>query len=150
MLRWRVSTEDGSSSLEFIVAGMILLVPLVYLVLAMSAIQGGALAVEGASRQAARVYVQADNKKDAAAAAEAAIAVALADYGLDASDARVHVDCKPKPRACLTRQGFVTVTVSTTISLPLMPPVLALGVPAGVPVSAVTTEQVSRFTEAEQ
>jgi hypothetical protein len=52
---WRDDT--GTASLEFITAGLVLLVPLVYLVLTMSAIQGGALAVEGASRQAARVFV---------------------------------------------------------------------------------------------
>ncbi|HSP76545.1 MAG TPA: hypothetical protein VLO31_10065, partial [Cryobacterium sp.] len=58
--RWRAwadRAERGSASLEFITAGLILLVPLVYLVLAMAALQGGALAVEGAARQAARVYV---------------------------------------------------------------------------------------------
>ena len=44
--RW--SSDDGSASLEFITVGMILLVPLVYLVLALSAVQSGALAAEGA------------------------------------------------------------------------------------------------------
>ena len=50
---------DGSAALEFITAGFLLLIPLVYLILAMAALQGGALSVEGASRQAARVFVQA-------------------------------------------------------------------------------------------
>ena len=51
MPRWRHWTEDeGSASLEFITAGMILLLPLVYLVLVMAALQGGSLAVEGAAR----------------------------------------------------------------------------------------------------
>lgn len=33
--------QGGSASLEFITAGLILLLPLVYLVVAMSALQGG-------------------------------------------------------------------------------------------------------------
>ena len=37
---------------------MLLLVPIVYLVLALASVQGGALAVEGAARQAARIAVQ--------------------------------------------------------------------------------------------
>jgi len=149
MLRSRRSSDEGSSSLEFITTGLILLVPLVYLVLTMSAVQGGALAVEGASRQAARVYVQADDEADAAASADRAIAVALADYGIDASDASVSVACEPDPRDCLSRHGFVTVTVEVTVGLPLIPPILGLDVPAGVPLSSTATEQVSRFTEAE-
>ncbi|MDQ1574531.1 MAG: hypothetical protein QOH44_2090, partial [Actinomycetota bacterium] len=39
--------DGGSAALEFITAGLLLLVPLVYLILAMAAIQGGALSVEG-------------------------------------------------------------------------------------------------------
>ena len=150
MLRARPSTDEGSTSLEFITAGLILLVPLVYLILTMSAIQGGALAVEGASRQAARVYVTSLNEKDAAAAARRAVAVALADYGLDTSKVTVRVECTPEPHACLTRRGFVTVTVTTTVALPGIPAVLDIDVPAGVRLSSSATEQVSRFTEAQQ
>lgn len=49
-------SESGSASLEFVTVGVILLVPLVYLVLAVAAIQAGVLATEGAARHAARVY----------------------------------------------------------------------------------------------
>ena len=66
--RW-IEAEDGSASLEFITAGMLLLLPLVYLVLTMAAIQAGAFAVEGAARQAARVYVQSGTVGEANAAA---------------------------------------------------------------------------------
>ena len=60
MPRWRRWTDDdGNASLEFITAGMILLLPLVYLVLVVAAVQAGSLAVEGAARQAVRVFVQA-------------------------------------------------------------------------------------------
>lgn len=137
--------ERGSASLEFITVGLILLVPLVYLVLAMAAIQGAAFAVEGAARQAVRVFVQAGNEAQAAERAERAIQFALADAGIDGIEPRVGVTCSPKPNACLTRLGTVAISVSLTVPLPLMPAVLSLDVPFGVPLQATATEQVSRF-----
>ena len=144
--RW--ADERGSASLEFITVGLLLLLPVVYLVLTLAALQGASLAVEGATRQAARVFVQSGSLADAQAAAQTAIEVTLADYGLDADAAEVQISCRPSPADCLRRQGFVTVTVSTTVPLPLVPPVLQLDLPSGIPVSAVSTEQVSRFAGA--
>jgi hypothetical protein len=120
-------------------------VPLVYLVLALSAIQSGAFALEGAARQAARVFVQAGTETEAAARAERAIRFALADAGLEALEPSIRVDCSPHPDACLTRRGTVTIAVDVTVPLPLIPPVLDLDVPVGVPLQARATEQVSRF-----
>lgn len=144
--RWSdVLTDDGSASLEFITVGILMLVPIVYLVLGLSSIQSAAFAVEGAARQASRVFVQADTLADAQAAASRAVAVTLADYGLDASHAQVVISCRPDPANCLSRRGFVTVTISTVAPLPLIPAALQADVPPGVPIDAASTEQVSRF-----
>lgn len=137
--------EGGSASLEFVTVGLLLLVPTVYLVIALSALESASFGVEGAARQAARVFVQSRSEASAESAARAAIAVTLADYGLDAGNARVAIGCRPNPDACLTRRGFVTMTITATVPLPLMPPVLTLNLPAGIPVQSVATEQVSRF-----
>ena len=101
--------EAGSASIEFLTVGLLLLVPLVYLVLALAAVQGAALGVEGAARQASRMFVQAHDEASAESAAHDAISVALADYGMDAGGARVRIDCAPDPGDCLGRRGFVTV-----------------------------------------
>jgi hypothetical protein len=149
MLRWRhltsPSTDDGNASLEFITVGMILLVPIVYLVLTLAQIQAGAFATEGATRQAARVFVQSATISEAKASASRAVEFALADYGIDPSNVDIAITCKPVASRCLTRHGFVTVTVSTRVTLPLVPPVLNLTVPLSVPLSAQATQQVSRF-----
>lgn len=137
--------EAGSASLEFITAGLILLVPLVYLVLALSAVQAGTLAVEGAARQAARVYVQAPDEAEGAARAERAVQFGLADYGIEAGAAGVRISCQPSPTSCLTRQGRVVVTVGVVVPLPLVPDLLSLGRPAGILVQASATQTVSRF-----
>ncbi|KFF60287.1 hypothetical protein JF66_05370 [Cryobacterium sp. MLB-32] len=137
--------ESGSASLEFITAGLILLVPLVYLVVAMSALQGGSLAVEGAARQAARVYVQAPDEATAQTRAERAVQFALADYGLEAGAAQVDIHCTAATTGCLTRHSAVTVTVRISVALPLVPDVLSVRGAASVPVQATATQVVSRF-----
>lgn len=146
MRRSRRWIEDGgSASLEFIGAGLVMLVPLVYLVLALASVQAATLAVDGAARQASRVYVQSRTPAEAQAAATRAVEVALEDYGLDATGTSVGISCRPRASACLTRRGFVTVTIRLVAPLPLAPPVIDTGLPAGLPVVATATEQVSRF-----
>jgi Flp pilus assembly protein TadG len=137
--------ESGSAPLEFITVGMLLLVPVVYLILAMSALQAGSLAIEGAARQAARVYVESPTSTEGRASAARAVEVALADFGLQDAAVRVQFTCRPAPRECLTRLGYVTVTVSAHIPLPLVPPGLTVDDHGGVPLTATATAQVSRF-----
>lgn len=143
--RSRAEGDDGSASLEFITAGLLLLVPLVYLVIAMAALQGAALAVEGGARQAARVFVQAPDVPTARARASTAVDFALDEFGVSSTAAHVKVSCHPRPTACLTRQAFVTVTVTASVPLPLVPSVLSVNAPLAVPMTATSTEQVSRF-----
>ena len=137
------SGERGSASLEFLTVGIILLVPLVYLVLAVAAIQAGALGVEGAARQAARVAVTAADGAASDAAVERAVRVTLADYGIDAAAASVTVDCDRVD--CSEPGARVSVSVTARVELPLVPDVLALSAVGSVPVEASATQTVSRF-----
>jgi hypothetical protein len=138
-----VGDERGSASLEFLTVGMLLLVPIVYLVLALASVQGGALAVEGAARQAARIAVQAGDLSSAEAAVDRAVRVTLADYGVDADAASVVIDCD---RARCDAPGTrVRVSVEAQVQLPLVPDVLELGLVGSVPVEASATQTVSRF-----
>ena len=143
-LKWW-GDDAGSASLEFVTVGMILLVPLVYLVLAMSAIHAGSLAVGGAARQAARVFVQSATPAEAHAAAARAIEFALVDHGIDPQAAALTISCSPRPDACLMRQGYVTVKVDLLVDLPLAPAVLTGEFPLAVPLTATATQRVSRF-----
>jgi hypothetical protein len=131
--------------LEFITAGLILLVPLVYLVLAMASVQGGAFAVEGAARQAARVYVQSTDDTEGRLGAMRAVEFGLADSGIAAADAQVLITCVGPSSACLSRRTAVTVTVSVDVPLPLVPDILSLRNAAAVPLRASATQTVSRF-----
>jgi len=139
------SDERGSASLEFITVGLIMLVPLVYLMIAVASIQSAALAVEGGARQAARVFVQGENEQDARAAAIRAVEFALADQALVESDPEIVITCVPHPDDCLSRGGLVTVVVTVLVPLPLAPPVIGDAFALEVPVSATATQRVSRF-----
>ena len=138
--------DRGSASLEFLTVGIILLVPLVYLVLAVASVQAGALGVEGAARQAARVAVTAADQVASDVAVERAVRVALADYGIDPAAASVQVSCD---RArCLEPGGRVSVSVVALVELPLVPDVLSLMTIGTVPVEANAIQTVSRFAGA--
>jgi hypothetical protein len=79
------------------------------------------------------------------AAADRALRVAMADAGLSAQQMGVTIACAPRPSACDTPRGTVTVRVSATVPLPLAPPVLQLDVGLGVPISAQAVQPVSAF-----
>lgn len=136
--RW---TDDaGNASLEFVTAGVLLLVPLVYLVVAVAAIQAAAFAAEGAARQAARAYVLSDSGEAGTQAVTRAVEFALADHDVEPTSVRADITCSPTP--CHTPQGYVTVTVDLVVRLPLVPTIGSL---AEVPIRAASTQQVSRF-----
>jgi len=142
--RAAIAGDAGSASLEFITVGLILLVPLVYLVLVMSVVQGGAFAVEGAARQAARVYVQAPSPGEAEARAERAVLVGLADYGIDEAAAEVAIGCAGGP-VCLARRSVVTVTVRVQVALPFVPAALTHSPGGSIQLESSATQTVSRF-----
>lgn len=140
-----LASEEGSASIELLTVGLILLVPLVYLVLALGQIQHAVLGIEGGARHAARAVAQAESHEQGLAAADRAIRVAIDDAGLDADAARVVITCAPVPGACATPRGTVTVRLDATVPLPLAPPGLHLGTGIGVPVSALASQPVSAF-----
>ena len=142
----RGGSDDGSAAIEVLVLGVLLLVPLVYLVLTVAALQGAAFAAEGAARQAARSIVLARDDAAGRAAGAAAISAGLADWKLPERSAAVTVRCSPDPGDCLTPRGSVVVDVRVAVALPLLPPALAVNSPGTVPVAASAAQRVSMFT----
>jgi hypothetical protein len=137
--------EAGSAAVEVLSVGLLLLVPLVYLVLTLGALQGGAFAAEGVARQAARVYVLAPTDADGRARLAASAATGLADWHIPASALRLALACSPSPGDCRTPRGTVTVTAEVAVALPLLPPALHLGSPGSIAISAHATQRVSQF-----
>lgn len=82
MKRRRPAGEAGSASVEFVFVGVLLLVPLFYLVLALFEVQRNAFAVTEAAREAGRAFATADDDSTALARAVYAVQLALTDQGL--------------------------------------------------------------------
>ncbi len=133
--------ERGSAALEFIGVGVILLVPLVYLVLALGAVQQQSLGAEAAARHTARAIAQAPDAATALTRAEAVLASVLREYGMPPEAVSVEMTCStahcPAPGATLR------VTVTSEVTLPFVPPLLGLDRIATIPIQAEAIQKVS-------
>ncbi|KAA9111587.1 TadE family protein [Microbacterium rhizomatis] len=141
----RALGETGSAALEFIVAGLLLLVPVVYLVVSLGLIQEQSLGVEAGARHIARSVSSAPDAVTAATRARAALATVVGEYGLDRDSVRIEMSCRPAGAACPEAGVTLIVTLSAKVSLPLIPPVLGLDRLATVPVEASAMQRVSQF-----
>lgn len=138
--RWR--DERGSAVVEFVTLGVLLLVPLVYLVLGLARVQAGAFAVSQASREAGRAYVTTDAGEDAAARARAAATIAFTDHRFE-DVGTLQIVCDGTP--CLRAEGTVRTTATVRVPLPLVPAFVRDAVPMSIPVSASQVSTVDRF-----
>ncbi len=137
--------DDGSAVVEFVTLGVLLLVPVIYLVVTLGRVQAGAFAAEGAAREAARVFVAADEEEQGAAHAVAVVRMALRDQGFQDVDAgrAIEVECEAQP--CLQAENSVRVRVTVDVVLPGVPAFVDSVLPTRVPVSAESVAVVDRF-----
>jgi Flp pilus assembly protein TadG len=137
--------ERGSAALEFIVVGLILLVPLVYLVVALGLIQGQSLGVEAGARHIARAVSLSTDAESARATADRVLDSVVDEYGIDPRAVHVGLECVPAGATCPQAGATLVVTVRTRVALPLVPPVLGLERLASIPIEASAAQKVSRF-----
>jgi hypothetical protein len=138
--------QSGTALVEVTWLSILLLVPLLYVVLAVFEVQRAAFAVNAATRAAGRAYTLAPSEGVAAASARAAAQVALADQGLSLADAALDVTCEPDPRDCLSPGSVIRVRMAYEVSLPLMPDALGGDTPS-VRVEAEHTVPYGTFRE---
>lgn len=141
----RLADEDGSAALEFIVVGLLLLVPLVYLVITLGLVQEHTLGAEAAARHTARVIGQAPDAATAAASAEAVLDNVIREYGMDADDVSIDMTCAHTTGACPEAGATVIVTVRARVSLPFLPPLFGLDQIGSIPIEAQAAQKVSRL-----
>jgi Flp pilus assembly protein TadG len=82
LLRRLERDDDGNAIIEFVFVAVVVLVPLVYLIVAVSAVQRSRLAVAQAAREAGRAFATSPDSSTAAARTRAAVRIALSDQGL--------------------------------------------------------------------
>lgn len=133
--------ERGSAVIEFLVVGVLLALPVFYLVITLARLQAGTYAVTAAARESARTFVAADNPAVANQRAGAAARLAFQDQGFGAQGT-VSTRCSG---VCLARGSTVTTRADLSVDLPLIPDFLRSVVPSSISVSATHTEAVDRF-----
>ena len=137
--------ESGSALVEFAWLGLILMVPLIWIVLSVFEVQRGAFAISGAARAAGRAYALADSDSAGMAQARAAARDALADQGADGMPFDLRVSCGGLPD-CHARGAVITVRVATRVRLPMLPDILGSGSPSFA-LDASHTVPIGQFHE---
>lgn len=84
-MRQRLRGEDGNALIEFVFLGIIMLIPLVYLVVAVSYVQRNVYGVTQAAREVGRAYADTGDP----AAARYAGNLAMSDQHLSSSDIEI-------------------------------------------------------------
>lgn len=119
--------DSGTAIIEFIFVAVIVMVPLMYLIVAVASVQRSELAVSQAAREAGRAFATADSPGDAMARARAAMHIALHDQGLpDDADLRfvsAAASCTADPAVMptLTPGTEFTVCVTRHAGVPAVP-----------------------------
>jgi len=122
-------SEQGSALVELTWLGILLLVPLLWIVLSVFEVQRGAFAVSGAARAAGRAYALAPNDALGRAHAEAAARQVMADQGVGEQPLGLVVSCAPAGD-CHAPGTMITVDLRSRVDLPLLPDVLGGGAPS--------------------
>jgi hypothetical protein len=115
----RALRERGSAIVEFTWATLLLLVPFLYVLVAVFDAQSAAFAVSAASSAATRAYVQSPDPATAEDRARRAAELVLADHDVDG--AHVTLRCEP---ACFVAGSHVYAAVEADQPLPMAPAIL--------------------------
>ena len=139
--------ENGTAIVEFVWLAILLLVPLLYIVLAVFETQRAAYAASAAARSASRAFVTSPDQATAYARAEAAARLAFGDQGIEAADFTLVITCRPDPHECLAPGSVVAAEVRSAAALPLMPAALGSDTPR-IGVEAIHRSPYGTFREA--
>lgn len=134
--------DEGRAIIEFIFLGLLLLLPLVYLVLTAARLQAAAFSASLAGREAGRAFVTAASDGDARGRAQAAAALAFEDFAFS-TGASLALTCDGSP--CLRPEGAVTSTATIVVELPLIPDFISARLPSTVTISSSHVATVDRF-----
>ncbi|WP_143340619.1 pilus assembly protein [Demequina sp. NBRC 110057] len=136
-------SDAGGALVEFLGVTVVVLVPLVYLIVAVAQVQSASYGVEAAAREAARAAAvsgveavaagESSSRALAIASSRATAAVSLTaeDFGLE--DADLSLECST---ACFDPGSDVVADVSATVRLPGVPTALLAIAPLSVTVTA--------------
>lgn len=111
--------DEGSAVVEFLLVGVVLLVPILIFVGVLAQAQAAAFAAVAAAQQGSQVLATQPAGEVSTAQVQAAAALPAADQGFDDGEVAVSVTCSD--RACEEAGATATVTAVATIRLPRIP-----------------------------
>lgn len=138
--------ERGSALVELTWLGILLLIPMLWIVMSVFEVQRGAFGVSAAARAAGRAYALAPTDAEGQRRAEQVARQALVDQGLDNAPLDVLVSCTPYPSDCHSGTSVITVRISSRVDLPMMPEVLGGNAPSFA-LDATHTVPIGQFQE---
>jgi Flp pilus assembly protein TadG len=138
--------ERGSALVELSWLGILLILPMLWIVMSVFEVQRGAFGVSAAARAAARAYALAPDDTSGLVRAREAARVALDDQGVHGVTPEVRVSCSPYPGDCHQGTSVITVAVHSRVVLPLMPSALGGNRPSFA-LDAVQTVPIGQFQE---
>jgi hypothetical protein len=127
-----LKNDDGNAIVEFIAVAIGIMIPIGYLVVALSDVLSAYAAAHSAAREASRVYVRDVAVSGGEFRARQAANIAFADRGLDLPVESVAFECSLG--GCLEPGSRIRVVINWQMPLPWLPePLSAIGY---IPVSA--------------
>ena len=144
----RIRSDAGNAVLEFVVLATFLMVPLIYIIIAVAEVQGSAYGATEATREAGRAFVGAATSADASRQACTAATIALrneVDGSFDCAS-QLHVSCISSTpcSAGLVPGETIRVEIDLAVGLPFLP-TSVFGHSLTVPVRAVHDEVVDPY-----
>jgi hypothetical protein len=138
--------ERGSALVELGWLGILLLVPMLWILVSVFEVQRGAFGVSAAARSAGRAYALAATDAEGERRARAAAEQVMADQGLADVPLVLEFSCDSPGSSCHSGGAVVTVRVDTRIDLPLLPDVLGGGAPSFA-LDATHTVPIGQYQE---
>lgn len=148
MTRTRPRGDDGNAALEFLGLGVLLMVPLVYLVLTLAQVQAASMAADRAAALGARAFTESSGESSGRRAVAGALELALRDddvAGRNRPQQAGGFDVRCSATPCLRPGARVEVAVEVRVPLPGVPAFLSGSVPTLVRVRARQTATVDKF-----
>jgi Flp pilus assembly protein TadG len=138
--------QRGSALVELAWLGILLVLPVLWIVMSVFQVQRGAFGVSTAARAAARAYSLAPDDATGLVRARTAARVALDDQGVRGGSPDVRVTCTPYPTDCHQGTSVITVSVHSRVVLPMMPSALGSNRPSFA-LDATQTVPIGQFQE---
>ena len=142
----RARRARGSALVELSWLGILLVLPMLWIVMSVFEVQRGAFGVSAAARAAARAYALAPDDASGWSGPATAARVAMDDQGVHGVTPEVRVTCTPYPSDCHQGTSVITVSVHSRVVLPLMPSALGGNRPSFA-LDATQTVPIGQFQE---